>query len=257
MTCFVADLNHANPIDVTRLRAANWNGIQCEGIIHKASQGAGYRDPKYGDRRLDAVRAGFLWGAYHFNSGEDVAAQVHLFLSAAAPASDTALFLDFEDNLKSQMTLAQALEFLDRVDQAVGRRCGIYTGNRIKETILGATAAQRDFLAAHALWGCQYGTAWKHMDAKGNRLPWVSRFLWQYTGDGIGSPPHTLDGLQNGSDLSTFNGSRADLEKLWPGLAISSPMVAQAARPPAHIAPPPPPPSKFADFLRSIGIGRA
>ena len=52
MTCLVADLNHANPIDVQRLRAADWNGIKCEAIIHKASQGASYRDPKYMDRRF-------------------------------------------------------------------------------------------------------------------------------------------------------------------------------------------------------------
>lgn len=247
MTCLVADLNHANPIDVQRLRAADWNGIKCEAIIHKASQGASYRDPKYMDRRFEAVRAGFLWGAYHFNSGEDVPAQVQHFLSAAAPASDTALFLDFEDNAKSQMSLAQALEFLDRVDQTVGRRCGIYSGNRIKELIVGATAAQRDFLVARALWGCQYGPRWKNVDAKGRPLPWDHPLLWQFTGDGIGSPPHTLDGLQNGSDLSTFNGSRADLEKLWPGRTVSSPLVAE-------VKTEAPQQSMLGGFLRRLGL---
>lgn len=238
MSCFVADLNHANPIDFDKLRLARWSGLACEAIIHKATQGSRFSDQMYGIRRSQAARLGFLWGAYAFNTGEPVADQVAQFLKVAQPGTTTALFLDFEDNSQSEMSLAQAIEFLDRVDNIVGRRCGIYSGNRLKQLIVAATSAQRDFLSSHALWGCEYGPAFKMNDVRGRLLPWPAPFLWQFTGDGVGPPPHSLDGLEQGADLSIFRGTRDELERLWPGSRISAPVVAQAPPPPALPAKP-------------------
>lgn len=220
--CFVADMYHGNPVDFGKLAAASWNGIKCVGAIHKASQGARDADPAYASRRGLALRAGLLWGAYGFNTGELVAAQVAEFLKVAAPDATMLLALDFEDNSQSNMSLAQACEWLDRVEQSQGRYCRMYSGNRLKELIVHATTAQRDFLAACAdrLWGCQYAAAFKDVDAAGKPLPWAAPFLWQDTGDGIGPQPHTLDGLQAGVDLSIFKGTRAALTAAWPGAKI-------------------------------------
>jgi lysozyme len=218
--CFVADCYHLNPVDFTKLAAASWNGIKCAAVIHKASQGAGVPDPLYETRRLKAVAAGFLWGGYAFNTGEPVAAQVAEFFKVATPDATTAMFLDFEDNTKSEMSLAQAIEFLDRGDQLLGRRLGIYSGNRMKELIPAASAAERDFLAQHALWGCEYGPTFRDVDANGRALPWAAPLLWQDTGDGIGPQPHTLAGLEAGADLSVFKGTRAQLAAVWPGAAM-------------------------------------
>ena len=114
------------------------------------------------------------------------------------------------------MTLPMALEFMAGVDQATGRSCGIYAGNRIKETIIHATPAQRDFLAAHAFWGCEYGATFVMKDVNGQPLPWDVPFLWQFTGDGNGPLPHTLDGLEQGCDLSIFRASPDQLRAAWP-----------------------------------------
>lgn len=233
--CFVADMYHLNPVDFTKLAAASWNGIKCVGIIHKASQGAGVPDPLYEARRLKATAAGFLWGAYAFNTGENVAGQVAAFFKVATPDAATGMYLDFEDNSKSEMSLAQALEFLDRGDQKLGRRLGIYSGNRMKELIPAASAAQRDFLAQHAFWGCEYGPVFKDVDVNGHPLPWAAPFLWQDTGDGIGPQPHTLDGIEQGADLSIFKGTRDQLAAAWPGAAL------QPAPAPASTAPAPEP----------------
>ena len=214
--CFVADMNHANPVDFTKLAAANYNGVRCAGVIHKATQGAGYADPQYAKRRPLALAAGLLWGAYSFNTGDAVADQVAEFLKVAEPDDATGLWLDFEDNSASEMSLVQALEFMDRVDQATGRTCGIYSGDRMKTLIVSATQAQRDFLAAHAFWGAEYGTVFKDVDDNGKPLPWDVPFLWQDTGDGLGPQPHTLDGLEAGADLSIFQGSADQLRAAWP-----------------------------------------
>lgn len=215
-SCFVHDCYHLNPVDFTKLAAANWNGVKCVGVILKCSQGATYADPLYAQRVELARNAGLLVAPYAFNTGENVAAQVKEFLDHAHLYDDMGGWLDFEDNRASQMSLPQALEFMDRYDQATGRTCGMYAGNRIKETITAATDAQRDFLGAHAFWGCQYGPQMVMKDSNGHPLPWDVPFLWQFTGDGNGPLPHTLDGVQAGADISIFRGSADQLRAAWP-----------------------------------------
>jgi lysozyme len=213
--CLVADFYHGNPVDFSKLKAANWNGVPCPAVIMKCTQGATYADPLYAQRVATALDIGLLVAPYAFNTGEPVASQVSEFLTHAHLDANMGGWLDLEDNRSSQMSLAQALEFMDRFDQATGRSCGLYSGNRIKELIVGATSAQRDFLGAHALWGCQYNVAFVMKDSNGHPLPWDVPFLWQFTGDGNGPLPHTLDGLENGCDLSIFRGSVDQLRAAW------------------------------------------
>jgi lysozyme len=215
-SCLVADFYHGNPVDFTKLAAARWNGIACPAVIMKCTQGATYADPLYAQRLGEAVAAGFLVAPYAFNTGDDIATQINEFLTHAHIVADMGGWLDYEDNRVSEMTLPEALEWMDRYDQATGRTSGMYSGNRIKETIITATDAQRDFLAAHALWGCEYGAEFVMKDANGKPLPWDAPFLWQFSGDGAGPEPHTLDGLQQGADLSIFRGSADQLRAAWP-----------------------------------------
>lgn len=126
--------------------------------------------------------------------------------------------LDFEDNRASNMTLAQAVEFLDRGDQKLGRPLWLYGGNRIKETIIHATQATRDFLAKHPLWGCQYGPIFKLFDANQKALPWLRVSLHQFTGDGVGPVPHSVPGIVgSGIDINSYAGSDDDLCREWIG----------------------------------------
>src|SRR5204863_9690698 len=39
------------------------------GVIHEASFPRSQRDARYAERQLQAMRAGLLWGAYHFGDG--------------------------------------------------------------------------------------------------------------------------------------------------------------------------------------------
>ena len=58
----IIDLSRNNPnVDFHGLGANN-----IIGIIHKATQGSGFSDPVYVQRREAAKNAGLLWGAYHF-----------------------------------------------------------------------------------------------------------------------------------------------------------------------------------------------
>lgn len=241
----VVDISHHN--QVKDLRATAASGVW--GVIHKASQGRGYRDPDYAARRKQAAAAGLLWGAYHFNDGSDVAAQVDWFLKCAKPDETTLLVLDFEDNPKSNMSIQQAVEFLRLLEQRTGRKGAIYSGNRLRETITRLGVVDHTYVCSHRLWHCQYGPA-------ASKLPagFSDYWLWQYTGDGVGHPPHAVPGIAgNGIDLNVFSGDREDLTASWaPARLLSEPEEQSsharlaaadddAAPVPLHLVAPPPP----------------
>ena len=119
----VVDLSHHN-------RVADFNAVTADGIvgiIHKATQGFRFTDPKYQDRRSRALEVGLLWGAYHFGVGGDGVAQAERFLSVVTPGPQDLLVLDFEDNpTGSSMTLDDAEEFVDHIHSVTGRWLGFY-----------------------------------------------------------------------------------------------------------------------------------
>lgn len=218
---FIVDLYHGDRVtgdrpsrEVNGFIAAKSSGVV--GIIHKATQGSAVTDPMYGARRKMVNDAGLLWGAYHFNTGAPVKIQAQHFLDTAKPDARTLLCLDFEDNPNSQMSLEQAIQFLDIIDHVTGNYCWIYGGNRIKETIGHETPAQRAFLAKHPLWLCQYGPVARLIDENGKSLPWAEQTLWQFTGDGVGPEPHSIPGIVNqGIDISIFNGNADAIGSAW------------------------------------------
>ena len=212
----VLDLSHHNcgpsgdpddPIDFAAVAAF---GVR--GIIHKASQGVGVVDRKYAERRAAAKAAGLQWGAYHFATGDDADAQVKHFLQSAKPDGDTLMALDHEPNGGNELDLAGARAFLESLrDQLGGRLPKLYSGNLIKEQT-GRDDSQNDFFGDIPLWLCQYGPRAVLPDA------WENYFLWQFSGDGAASHGIVVPGIFAGSkvDMSTFDGSDADLAAQWP-----------------------------------------
>lgn len=183
------------------------------GIIHKSSQGLNFADRAYSRRRKDAERAGLLWGAYHFNTGDTVKYQVDHFLVSAEPDEKTLLALDFEDNPRSNMTVQQAVEFLKIAEEKLGRKLVIYSGNRLKDSMRKLGKADQEYLAEHKLWLAQYGKRATVPSGFGRY------FLWQYTGDGIGAFPHYVPGITvpggRGIDLNIYAGTTEELETEW------------------------------------------
>lgn len=202
--------SHGPAVDGFRQAAAA--GIW--GVIHKSSQGESYRDPMYKQRRSAALASGLLWGAYHFNTGDDVKSQVEWFFECASPDDKTCMVLDFEDNQRSNMNVHQAVEFLRRGEEKLGRKLAIYSGNRLKESIVELSQFDRDYVFSHRLWLCQYGP--QAILPRGFSNYW----LWQYTGDGIGQEPYWVPGITvpggKGIDLNVFDGDRQELESSWP-----------------------------------------
>ena len=187
------------------------------GVIHKASEGVYSVDRCYAVRRPAAREAGMLWGAYHFCSGDPVAAQVDAFMKAADPDERTCMVLDYEQNFgkHGNMDIHHAVDFMAQLDQKLGRKCRIYSGNWLKESIGRLGAGDRAFLLQHPLWLCHYTRPGRDP----LMVPGYDRYwLWQYTGDGQGNPPHNVPGIiagNGGLDINHYPGTADELKAEW------------------------------------------
>jgi hypothetical protein len=62
---------------------------------------------------------------------------------AAIADANTMMALDFEHNCASQMSLSQAVQFLEFRDEKLGRSLWLYSGNPIRELICHASTEVR------------------------------------------------------------------------------------------------------------------
>jgi lysozyme len=200
----VVDISHYNGnVD---LQAAQGDGII--GVIHKATQGTTGVDAMYQTNRAKAEAAGLLWGAYHFGTAGDGAAQAQHFLDTVGTFDNTLLVLDFEQNTGGgSMSLADARAFVTQVNQVAGRFPGFYSGSYIKQ-LLGS--GKDPVLAQCWLWLPEYGPT--------PVLPanWSTWTMWQYTDGSVGPQPHSVAGIGN-CDRDMFNGTEDQLRALWQG----------------------------------------
>lgn len=217
----VIDISHHNTLDPKFPNAfvpAYKFGIRA--VIHKSSQGINYTDQTYHTRRELALVAGHAWGAYHFNGAGSVKDQVDYFMGAANPDADTLMALDWEDvfdnhgnpQFEFDLDHNQAKEFIQRLDDKLGRKCKFYSGNRAKEQLVKASDADLEFFVEHDLWLCQYSDHF--VLPKGFTKFW----LWQFTGDGSGPLPHDVPGIiagNKGLDINHFDGTEDELKKSW------------------------------------------
>jgi lysozyme len=197
--------HHQTDIDFARVKAA---GVV--GVIHKATAGTHFIDSLYATHRNRALEAGLLFGAYHWGTGDASGAdQADHFLSVVRPDDKTLLALDYEPNvagghrLGPDMDESRAAEFVTMVRPRSYSFPLLYTG--------GAMKGHWPNLPQCPLWWAQYGPAPSGIPTN----IWPTWTLWQYTGDGIGPRPHSVDGIAGAIDRDQFNGSLEGLLRLW------------------------------------------
>lgn len=195
----VVDLSHWK--ESVDFKLAKEDGIT--GVIHKATQGLKYVDPKYPERRKAAEDEILLWGAYHFGIGEDGKDQADHFLEVVGDCSKVLLVLDIEENQSGKsITPKQAEDFVTQVLKVTGRQPLIY----------GSSDFLKDFatpiLTEYPLWI----SMWEDIPIvpKG----WNKWILWQYTDGKVGPEPHEVKGI-GPCDRNKFNGTLEELSKFW------------------------------------------
>lgn len=201
----VIDTSHHNGtrVDFDRARADG----NILGVIQKATQGRTFIDPTFRSNRRKINNAGLFFGAYHFGTGSDGVAQAEFFLDVVQPDDRTLLVLDFEDNPTGpSMSLEEARAFVTHVNAVTGRFPGFYSGHTIKR-LLGTN--HDPVLSQCWLWLAQYGPTPVVPPA------WNTWTMWQYTDGAHGPQPHSVPGVGASCDREQFNGTQAQLERIW------------------------------------------
>ncbi len=199
----IIDIYHGNNVDLQKA----WNG-GIVAIIHKATQGTGIRDSTYHDRREQAKKLGFLWGAYHFSTGGSVSDQVANFLTYAKPGDDELISLDWEPSDGPDMTLEQAQHFVQMIRDEAGRWPVVYGGHLLREEI---GHNPDPILRKCPLWYVRYADSPIGIPTQ----VWATYTLWQYTDGDVGPEPHGTPGA-TGADRNIFQGNTAKLKAAWP-----------------------------------------
>jgi len=202
------------------------NGL--EGIIHEATYPTEY-DSKYAWRQSEAMRAGLLWGSYHFGNNTDGRHQADMYLDfvssrwsqAHNPAqpSGVLLVLDAEKNTHypgGSMTVAQAVRFIDRVHERTGVYPGFYSNEYWVKQVFNnpsVDAGSRETLCKCWLWIANYH------NQPASTAPWPNWALWQYTGDGVCGLPRssfpTSFAYLRKVERTIFSGDRSTLHHFW------------------------------------------
>jgi lysozyme len=217
------DVSHANG-------RINWGTIARSGRIAfayaKASEGDTRVDPLFAENRTGIRQVGLLRGAYHFfHPARPVAQQAGLFLSAVKEPEpgDLPPMLDLEETsrehdewpeIEPERRAPLVLEWLERIEQTLGRKPIIYTRRNFVEDIFGRAEA----LAAYPVWIAHYTAG----PAPSVPASWSKWTLWQFTDHG------RAEGVVSNLDMNRFNGSLSDLQTLA-GLR-SSPVFVPAER---------------------------
>lgn len=193
----VIDLSHFNTV-------TSFSDVLAAGIvavIHKATQGTSWVDPTYETRKEQALANRLWWGAYHFGVNEGGAAQAQYFLSKVNPGPQDLLALDFEENPSSQMTIAQAEQFVTEIFEQTGRYPGFYS-DALAGKLLGGKVDS--VLANCWFWRAEYGGSSPLVPPT-----WSNWTMWQYTSSG------SVSGISGECDRDTFNGDMDGLSRLW------------------------------------------
>lgn len=201
MTALVLDLSHHNSI-LSDLSAAKAVGIV--GVIHKATEGTAFQDPKLGARHSLTKGSGLEWGVYHYLTPGNIQGQVEAFLEYTKPVSDerTLFAADYED---PKIPISDLKRFLSTLTERIGRLPVLYSGIVLKNALRGQPDLE---LSKYCLWLAQYGPT--------AVLPpgWNRYWLWQYTETG------KISGIGPTVDISKYDGSAEELRSEWPGQSI-------------------------------------
>lgn len=222
----VIDLSHWNTIPSSLVPAAQAGII---GVIHKASEGASYKDDKVDARYELSMSAGMMFGIYHFlRAGVSIDAQISNFLGVYNRYNneDILVALDYEKGQDGKTpSISEVESWLTKIANHVGKKPVIYSGNSLKEALKG----QKHPIVNgdnYPLWLAQYGS-------KAELPPgWSEYWLWQYTDKG------SVAGVDPPTDLNT--GDKNKVAKFWLGYAPPAP------------EPPPVGSLDFADALREV-----
>jgi C1A family cysteine protease/GH25 family lysozyme M1 (1,4-beta-N-acetylmuramidase) len=239
---FVIDINHADNVQDTPGPLGGFARVKAAGIaflIHKATEGLTFADPRYQARRTawmngipipvtdvtgEVLQITPRFAAYHFFHGEDPKAEAEFFLRTAQLQHGDDAVVDWEAVPGSGFVPdADAVdEFCNIVEAELGFPIIVYSGNAAKEQLRGKDLR----FAKRRLWLAQYSSTFTVQQS------WSAPWLWQNNGGQRGGM-NSIPGIDGNCDNSTI-ASPMTVKQLvadWGGGAMA--LVARAPRGPA------------------------
>jgi lysozyme len=192
-------------IDVSRYQGnINWTQVKQAGIrfaFIKATEGTDYVDPNFAANWREAKEKGVARGAYHFfRPAQDGKTQAEHFLKHLDFAKgDLPPVLDLEvtDDVNATAIRREALEWLETVEKATGKRPLVYTLPHYARSYLDGK------LAKYPLWVVDLTFLWPS-ESPG----WESWTFWQHSHRG------RIKGIEGDVDLNVFGGTEVEFREL-------------------------------------------
>ncbi|MFH8472367.1 GH25 family lysozyme [Streptomyces sp. NPDC018000] len=198
--------HNAHPIQWSAAARAGYSFV-----FHKATQGTGYRDPKFAGDFAGSSRAGLMAAPYHFyDSGSGSAQAAHFIRTARAAGYDGKRpgqlppVVDLEKirgRCPAGVSNAQVSDFLAKTRQAFGVNPIVYTSKDFADTCLRGNVSA---LANSPLWQPRYQSGATEPAPVGGRY-WS---IWQYTETG------SVPGLRGNVDVNVYKGTLTQLRRL-------------------------------------------
>jgi len=213
--------NIAIAIDPYERNDIDWDKLATDkrvvAIIHRATIGD-RADRKYAERRDEAKKRGYKWGAYHFGKPGDPNKQADFFLATAKPAADDLIALDLESTDGSKhMSLDEARAFIKRIKEKTGRYPLVYANNEVAKAISDQHGVDEIF-AKTCLWYARF----KRSVTDFPTGTWNTYALWQFSSEqncaaaNRSACLYTVPGTEYDMDVDVFNGTIQELRLKWP-----------------------------------------
>jgi len=186
-------------------------------IIHRATIGDRV-DKKYAERKVEAKKRGYKWGAYHLGKPGDPIKQADFFLETVKPERDDLMALDLEStDFEKHMNFDEARVFINRIKEKTGRYPLVYANNLVVKAINDAKIPADVFLST-PLWYARF----KPVVTDFPKGTWSSYTLWQFSSeincarDNRAACVYTVPGTEYDMDVDVFNGTIEELRQKWP-----------------------------------------
>ncbi len=231
----ILDAYHKNPIDWELLAKHK----RVAAIIHKATEGINFSDPRYIERKTKAKSSGYKWGSFHLIARGNTIKQAEHYLSVIGKTStDELMALDVEctaetrcENKNFKVRIKEMKLFLNYVKRKTGRYPILYANQSVTADI--TSRFRNDTLFPKiALW---YARFKQHVTNFPKQI-WKTYALWQFAseincavctkwkdGDCIERDcakkqpgcPCVVSGTDLCMDINIYNGSMKNLRKNW------------------------------------------
>ena len=213
--------NSAIVIDPFEGNNIDWDKLATDkrvvAIIHRATIGDRV-DKKYADRKIEAKKRGYKWGAYHYGKPGDPIKQADFFLATVKPEKDDLIALDLEStDFDKHMSVDEARIFINRIKEKTGRYPIVYANNLVTKAI-GEEAAPDDVFAKTHLWYARFKRSVTDFPAG----TWKTYTFWQFSSEmnctaaDRASCLYTVPGTEYDMDVDVFNGTVDELINNWP-----------------------------------------